>query len=616
MRVWAVKSGLCLLAWLSALALAVAITGAHPAHPLLLAAVVLSVQLGAAALLGSFDELWSHTSIEDLVALVAGATLSTVMLTATLMVVPWLGPAQVALVDGALALVFLAVLRVAPRVWREVVRPLWRERTRQVVIAGRPELVDLELRRLSRQGRGKERVAGLVLDGPPLDGARLHRLRVLSRPELARMLARRRVHEVTVVPPASPEFIGTLSKLCAAERVPFRPAASLLALSDLLHSTEQLLDRPVSRDADASFRDSVAGKCVLVTGAGGSIGRELSLQLLACRPKKLILVNRGENALFHAERALAAAVADGRAVSGADECVIEGHVLDVRSEGAVQRLFARHRPHLVFHAAAHKHVPLMERHPAEAVLNNIGGMRVVAQAAHGYGAESFVFISTDKAVNPTSIMGATKRVGELWTRAMAMRSSTRFVSVRFGNVLGSNGSVLPIFIEQVQRGGPITVTHADMTRYFMSIPEACRLVLRAAARGQSGALFVLEMGRPMRIVDLASRVIERAGLRPGEDIPIVFCGARPGEKFAEQLMSQRERACASVADGVWTVAIEELALERFSVEIDELLDVAQRGDDLEVRRRLVQLLPDGRRLETGRDDDEPFSEDSPAMAAM
>jgi FlaA1/EpsC-like NDP-sugar epimerase len=384
-----------------------------------------------------------------------------------------------------------------------------------------------------------------------------------------------------------------------------------LALTELLRSAEQLLDRKpkaATSDDGSAVREAVAGRCVMVTGAGGSIGSELALQLLALRPRKLILVNRGENALFHAERALEAA--------NESQCEIEGHILDVRSEGAVQRLFARSRPELVFHAAAHKHVPLMERHPAEAVLNNVGGMRVVAQAAHGYGAEGFVFVSTDKAVRPTSIMGATKRLGELYVCAMAAQSATRFVSVRFGNVLGSNGSVLPIFIDQVQRGGPVTVTHADMTRYFMSIPEACRLVLRAAVRGRGGELFVLDMGSPTRIVDLAERVIERAGLRPGEDVPIVFSGTRPGEKLTEELMSDSERARASVTDGVWAVDIEQTPFESISAQLDELLEVARLGDDLAVRHQLAQLLPDFRRLETGRDDDEPFTDDTPALAAM
>jgi FlaA1/EpsC-like NDP-sugar epimerase len=324
----------------------------------------------------------------------------------------------------------------------------------------------------------------------------------------------------------------------------------------------------------------------MVTGAGGSIGSELARQLMTLGPARLILVNRGENALYHAERSLAAFDTRG--------CAVEAHVLDVRDAAAVQRLFARRAPDAVFHAAAHKHVPLMERHPSEAVLNNVGGMRTMVEAAHGYGAESFVFISTDKAVHPTSVMGATKRIGELYVRALARRSQTRLVSVRFGNVLGSNGSVLPLFVEQVQRGGPVTVTHPQMTRYFMSIPEACRLVLSAASRGRGGELFVLDMGRPLRILDLAARVIERAGLRPGEDVPIVFCGARPGEKLVEQLLFNSELQRPSGSDGVWSVEVDDLPYETLAAALDELLAVARSGDDTAVRRRLAAVVPEYR----------------------
>jgi FlaA1/EpsC-like NDP-sugar epimerase len=583
-----VKSGICGLAWLCALVLTIEWTHAHPRHLLALVALFLAVKICTSGLLGSFDELWTHTSLEDLVMLAVGVLASSLVLAIVLALLPILGSPALALVDGALTLAFLSAVRVAPRVYCELVRPRLQARApRAVVLAGRAELVDLELRRLRRQPSAKARVAGLVLDGPPLDGARMHRLRILGRPELQQLIARRRVDEVTVVPPTTPGFASGLEQLCAVYRVPFRPAASLLALSELLRSADQLLDRPsapASRSDDPAITRFVEGRCVLVTGAGGSIGRELALQLLLRRPSKLILVNRGENALFHAERALEAANVSG--------CQIESHVLDVRTEEAVQRLFARHRPELVFHAAAHKHVPMMERHPCEAVLNNIGGVRVVAEAAHGYAADAFVFVSTDKAVRPTSIMGATKRLGELYVCALAARSTTRFVSVRFGNVLGSNGSVLPIFIEQVQRGGPVTVTHADMMRYFMSIPEACRLVLRAAMTGEGGELFVLDMGQPTRIVDLAARVIERAGLRPGEDVPIVFSGTRPGEKLSEELMTNRERQGARHCDGIWTVEVEAAPLEHLAAECHDLLELARTGDDLAVRQRLVQLLPE------------------------
>jgi len=589
MQARVVKSGICVVAWLCAFALAIVWTNASPLHLFVVVALFVIVKLIALGLLGCFDELWTHTSLEDLVALAIGVAASSLTLICLLALAPALGSPTLALVDGALTLVFLAGVRIVPRVYWELVRPRLQMRAvRAVVLAGRAEPVDLELRRLRRQPSHKVRVAGLFIDRPPADGGRLHRLRIIGRPELEDLIARRRVDEVTVVPPTTPEFANGLAQLCAAHQVPLRPAASLLALSELARSADQLLDRPstTARSGALSPQSLVEGRCVMVTGAGGSIGRELVLQVLVHRPRRLILVNRGENGLFHAERAV-----DAANVSG---CQVDSFVLDVRCEEAVQRLFARHRPQLVFHAAAHKHVPLMERHPCEAVLNNVGGMRAVANAAHGYGAEAFVFVSTDKAVHPSSIMGATKRLGELYVRAMSVGSTTRFVSVRFGNVLGSNGSVLPIFIEQVQRGGPVTVTHGDMTRYFMSIPEACRLVLRAAAIGEGGELFVLDMGRPTRIVDLAARVIERAGLRPGEDIPIVFSGARPGEKLTEELMTDEERRGARQADGVWTVHVDAAPIERLSAGLDELLAVAHSGDDLAVRQRLAELLPDYR----------------------
>jgi len=601
------KAGLYLAAWAFALGLALAWTGVHPANLIALVVIFFVVKICATGLLGSLDEMWSHTSLEDLVVLGFGVLASTLTLALALALTPALGSPAVALVDGVLTLALLSVARVAPRVYRELLLPKMRLRTRTVVIAGRADLVDLELRRVRRNLSDQQRVAGLLLEGPPLAGARLHRLRVLGLPDLQRLLAGRCLAEVTIVPPTTPSFSGPLQQLCSRYRVPFRPAASLLALTELLRSADQLLDRAPVENDDGTLRAAVADRCVLVTGAGGSIGRELALQLLRYSPRKLILVNRGENALFHAERMLLAANHVG--------CAIESHVLDVRSETAIQRVFARHRPNLVFHAAAHKHVPMMERHPCEAVLNNVGGVRVVAQAAHGYGAEAFIFISTDKAVRPSSIMGATKRLGELYVRAMAARSATRFVSVRFGNVLGSNGSVLPIFIEQVQQGGPVTVTHAEMTRYFMSIPEACCLVLRAASHGSGGELFVLDMGSPIRIVDLATRVIERAGLRPGEDVRIAFSGARPGEKIEEELMTDAERQQARQAGGVWSVAVEERPLELFSEQLAELLELAESGDDLEVRRQLSLLLLDCS-WRSPRDDEETTTDAEPSVAAL
>jgi FlaA1/EpsC-like NDP-sugar epimerase len=274
----------------------------------------------------------------------------------------------------------------------------------------------------------------------------------------------------------------------------------------------------------------------------------------------------------------------------------------------VQRLFSATRPEVIFHAAAHKHVPIMERHPAEAVLNNVFGTRALGEAADGFGAESFVFISTDKAVRPASVMGATKRLAERWVRGMAARSRTRFVAVRFGNVLGSSGSVLPIFIAQIQRGGPVTVTHPEMRRFFMSIPEACGLVLEATSLGRGGELFVLDMGAPVKIVDLAERLIERAGLRPGDDVPIVFSGARPGEKLYEELAFAGERVTPTARAGILRVGDEEPGWQAQPGALEELERCAQDGDDRAVRALLAEILPEYRAVDLDAGEDEDATE--------
>jgi len=584
MRLWIGKLSLYAMAWMVAFVVATRWMGERLEHLFLTAVLFLLVKCTVAIAQGTFRELWRHTSVEDLVALAECCLISTGAL-ALIVSFKWYlhAPPQLALFDGVWSLALIAPMRVAPRIYADLIRPSLRGRKRSIVLAGRAERVDLELRRMQHAGAA-ERVVGLVLDGPQLDGARLKRVRVLSRGELTKMLAQRQVEEVTLVPPASAAFTARLEQLCGVHRLRCRSAASLLALTELNRAPEQLLDRPPAALDDASVREMLSGRRVLVTGAGGSIGSELSRQLMKLQPSTLVLADRGENALFHVERSLASMGLTGTRVVG--------QVIDLRDVAAVQRLFARHRPELVFHAAAHKHVPLMERHPAEAVLNNVGGTLTVLEAAHGSGVNGFVFVSTDKAVRPSSVMGATKRIGELCVQALAQKSQTRFMTVRFGNVLGSNGSVLPIFIEQIQQGGPVTVTHPEMTRFFMSTAEACQLVLRAAAQGRGGELFVLDMGEPMRIVDLAARVIERAGLRPGEDVPIVFSGPRPGEKLTEELMLGEESRAAVVTDGVWSVEAGASMFDPFGARLDELLATARAGDDQGVRGLLAELVPD------------------------
>jgi FlaA1/EpsC-like NDP-sugar epimerase len=347
---------------------------------------------------------------------------------------------------------------------------------------------------------------------------------------------------------------------------------------------EDLLGRePVSLDED-QVEDSIRGHAVLVTGAGGSIGSELCRQVARFTPSRLVLVERFENALFEIHRELAAAFPELR---------LEPCIADVCDATRMDQIFAANRPELVFHAAAHKHVPMMEHNPGEAVKNNVGGTRCVAELADRHGVGRFVLVSTDKAVNPSSVMGATKRVAELLCQGRAQQSKTRFVTVRFGNVLGSNGSVIPIFKEQIARGGPVTVTHPEMTRYFMTIPEAAQLVMQAGAMGGGGEVFILDMGEPVKIVDLAKDLITLSGLRPGEDIDIVFSGVRPGEKLFEELSTRAEVAAKTKHPKIFIGRVAARPWDEVSAHLDELAGLHGAARD-EIRGALARLVPEYR----------------------
>ena len=346
---------------------------------------------------------------------------------------------------------------------------------------------------------------------------------------------------------------------------------------------EDLLGRePVQLD-EGEVAASIRGRNVLVTGAGGSIGSELCRQLARFAPARLVLVERFENALFEIHREIAANFPD---------LTLEPCVADICDQVRMTAIFDTTSPHVVFHAAAHKHVPMMELNPGEAIKNNIGGTKVVASLADRFGVAQFVMVSTDKAVNPSSVMGATKRVAEIVCQVRAQRSKTRFVTVRFGNVLGSNGSVIPIFKEQIARGGPVTVTHPDMQRYFMTIPEASQLVMQAGAMGQGGEIFILDMGRPVKIVDLARDLITLSGLRPEEDISIQFTGVRPGEKLFEELSTSAEHSDKTKHPKIFIGRIATRAWEDVVGEIDRLVSSADSASADELRSGLGRVVPE------------------------
>lgn len=325
-------------------------------------------------------------------------------------------------------------------------------------------------------------------------------------------------------------------------------------------------------------------KSVMVTGAGGSIGSELVRQLGHCQPDKLILVDRSEFALFQIEREIA------ERFPGIDFVPIIGDICDARR---MTNIFQKHRPQIIFHAAAHKHVPMMELNTSEALKNNILGTNTVGQLAGRFNAEAFVLISTDKAVNPTSIMGATKRVAEIVTQDLNNRFDTRFVAVRFGNVIGSNGSVIPNFKEQIKRGGPITVTHPNMERFFMTIPEASQLVMQAGAMdGDGGEIYVLDMGKPVKILDLAKETIRLSGLELDKDIKIIFSGIRPGEKLIEELETVKEQLISTIHSKISICRIEPYSRQKVAGAISEIESLCVSEDDDQIRNFLSKFLPE------------------------
>ena len=450
---------------------------------------------------------------------------------------------------GVLFLDFLATVflvsasRLGFRIYREELRPVSAEGVRRVLVVGAGDASETVIREINRMRVERYRVIGMVDDDPGKRDLSIHGIPVLGQTEDIRRICKdRQVEEIIIaMPSATQKQLRRVIELCTGTKLKFQSLPGVRELIDGRVTVSQI--RPVeindllgreAVDLDCqSLARFLAGRRVLITGAGGSIGSEMCRQVVPFRPARLILVEQAETPLFDIENELR------RDPRGAE---IVACICDITDRQRVQALWQQHRPEVVIHAAAHKHVPLMECNPTEAIKNNILGTRNVADACCLFDVAEFVLISTDKAVNPSSIMGASKRVAELYVQALNGQAGckTQFKAVRFGNVLGSSGSVIPTFRKQIAMGGPVTVTHPDMTRYFMTIPEASQLVLQAAATGQGGQIFLLDMGEPVKIVDLARQMITLSGFRPDEDIDIQFTGVRPGEKLFEELRTEGE----------------------------------------------------------------------------
>ena len=539
------------------------------------------LQLVLLGLFHQFTSLPGYFSVPDLARMFHALLLSAVIVFCARLAwgSPVAPPRGVAAMDFVLALVGLTGARLALRTWREM-RTASRLKVkhhggkRRVAIIGAGDAGAVLAHELSlKPGYGLVPIA-FFDDDPQKWHSRVHDIPVLGAPEtLLDQNGKVNIQEAIIaMPSASARRIGEIVGLLQRAHMPCRTVPSLdqLALGQVRVSQlrnveiQDLLGRDhvelEMNQIHAALRDRV----VLVTGAGGSIGSELCRQIVTCNPRRLLLFERSEPHLFQIEQELISL--------GHGKCVVPliGDILDTHR---LEEVFSATHPDIVFHAAAHKHVPMMEHQPAEAVKNNTLGTVRLADAALEHGADRFILISTDKAINPTSVMGATKRLAEMYVQALnaAHPGRTKFMAVRFGNVLGSSGSVIPLFHKQIAEGGPVKVTHPEMTRYFMTIPEASMLVLQSASQGTGCEIFVLDMGKPVKIVDLARQMIELSGLTPGEDIQIEFVGIRPGEKLFEEITRTDESFAPT----------QHPKIRRFVSRPSELMDIRKLLQELQ-----------------------------------
>lgn len=561
--------------------------------------ILVPLRLCANWMCGVYRRLWRYTGLAETVEL----AVSVLIVTTLIMIVRALGHLPidgqqlsygVILTEPTVTFLLLAAARVSRRMQTEhQQRRHWRQPfKRRALVVGAGDAGQMVVRELAQRLDVGVDVVGYIDDDPLKLHKRIGRLTVYgTTAQLARMVDNLFIDQVIIaIPSAPPAEIRRIVDICRTCEVETRILPGLFELIDGRVSISQLREvslqdllgrEPVELDS-ASIADYIEGKRVLVTGAGGSIGSELCRQIMRFQPEQLILLGRGENSIFMVHEELKRRPEPVR---------LSLVIADVRDRTRMANIFTKHRPHVVFHAAAHKHVPLMESNACEAVTNNIFGTQNVALLSEEYGVERFVLVSSDKAVHPTSVMGATKRIAELLVQDLASRGArTKFVAVRFGNVLDSRGSVLPIWRQQIANGGPITVTHKEATRYFMLIPEAVQLIMQAGAIAAAGDIFVLDMGKPIRIADLAEDLIKLSGLRPGQDIKVEFVGLRPGEKLHEELLTAEEGLAKTMHRKILVGKPQAIDHGRLTDDLKTLLRAADTEDDPAIRRCLSGLV--------------------------
>jgi FlaA1/EpsC-like NDP-sugar epimerase len=501
-------------------------------------------------------------------------------------------PTSIIILDFIVTVFMLVAARTIVKVVYYELKNPRRDKTK-VIVYGAGEAGVITLRTLDKDAGAKFKVVAFVDDDKKKKGKKIEGVKIYHTDELDELLKESEIAFIIIstthisptkkqklvekclsyntrvlnVPPVSSWINGQLSFMQIKK----------IKIEDLLERDEIVLDK------EKTFAQ-LKGKTILVTGAAGSIGSELVRQIIKFNPEKIILLDQAESAIYDLVNEL----------KDRNQTSFEEVIADVTNQERMENVFKHFKPQIVYHAAAYKHVPLMEMNPSEAISTNVGGTKIVADLAVKYNIDKFVLVSTDKAVNPTSVMGASKRAAEIYTQAIGKNNKTKFITTRFGNVLGSNGSVIPLFKKQIEKGGPVTITHPDITRYFMTIPEACQLVLEAGCMGNGGEIYIFDMGESVKIIDLANKMIRLSGLTVGKDIEIVFTGLRPGEKLFEELLNNSENTIPTHNKQIMISKLQSTDLEQVKIEISKLIEMFYTQDNVKIVRQLKSIVPEYR----------------------
>jgi len=556
--------------------------------------------------LGLYRGMWRYTSIADLINIIKAAVISAGAIALALLILRHFEgfSRSVLVLDGLITVFLVGGIRMLIRVYiqRNIPASFFnptffpffnpdREKRTRLLIVGAGDAAEKMLREILENPRIHYRPVGFLDDDPRKRGQAIHGVPVLGAIEEIETLPIQFDEILIAIPSARGDVMRRVVELCDRTGKRYRTIPKIGELIEGRISVnairevrlEDLVGRQEVRLDPATISRFLCGKRILVTGAGGSIGSELVRQISRFQPEVVGLLDFSEFNLFRVEQEFHRRLRS---------LPTESFLTDVRDRDALNAVMEHFRPHVLFHAAAYKHVPMQENHPREAVLNNVLGTRNLVELAIEAEVERFVLVSTDKAVRPTNVMGATKRVAELFVESMNGRQVTRFVAVRFGNVFSSSGSAIPIFQEQIAAGGPVTVTHPDVRRYFMSIPEAAQLILQAGAMGEGGEIFILDMGEPIRIVDMARDLIRLHGLEPDKDIAIEFTGLRPGEKLHEELITAGEGIVPTGHEKIMVLRGKTLDAAALLAKIEALLAISRHGDGEAIRRKLRDIVPE------------------------